>query len=113
MTFCHIQLRKTEESNTSVTYAAISPDFNDKFLDEKMAIIVLNKTLKTYEFIPGGKWLSKKTLPPMFYSLPDKKQNEMLENEYKGYGNGAWTMRIHRWISQFIEEGAFPEKFPD
>ena len=57
MTLCHIQLRKTEESNTNVTYAAISPDSNEKFLDEKMAIIVLNKILKTNEFIPGENWV--------------------------------------------------------
>ena len=113
MTSCHIQLRKTEESHSKVTYAVISPGFNEKFLDEKMAIIVLNKILKTYEFIPGEKWVTEKTLPPMFYSLPDEKQKKMLENEYKGYGNGAWTMRIHRWISQFIQEGVYPEKFPN
>ena len=78
-----------------------------------MADIIVNKRLKTYEFVPGEKWVSEKTLPPMFYSFPDEKQNEMLENEYKGYGNGAWTMKIHRWISQFIEEGVFPEKYPN
>ena len=113
MSFCHIQLRKADENDTSITYAAISPDFNDKLLNEKMADIVLNKRQKTYEFFPGEKWVSEKTLPPMFFSMPEERQNELLEKEYEGYGNGAWTMRIHRWISQFIQEGAFPDIFPN
>ena len=112
MTFCHLKLRKTDESENSVTYSAFSPDFNDKFSDEKMADIVVDKIDKTYEFIPGEKWVSEKTIPPMFYSLPEEKQNELLKNEYKEYGNGAWTMRIHWWISQFIQEGEFPDQHP-
>jgi hypothetical protein len=112
MTFCHIQLRKIGENDSNVTYAAISSDFNERFADEKMADIVVNKKLKTYEFIPGEKWVSEKTLPPMFYSLPEEKQNQLLEGEYKGYGNGSWTMRIHRWIYQFIQDGVFPDMFP-
>jgi hypothetical protein len=113
MTLCHIKLKKIDENNTSVTYAAISPDFNEKFSNEKMADIILNKRQSTYEFIPGKKWVSEKTLPPMFYSLPKEKQNELLENEYKGYGNGAWTMRIHHWISQIFLKGVFPDTYPN
>ncbi len=113
MTFCHIQLIKINENNTSVTYAAISPDFNDKFSDEKMADIILDKKQNNYEFIPGEKWVSEKTLPPMYFSLPVERQKELIENEYKGYGNGAWTMRIHHWISQFLQRGVFPDKHPN
>lgn len=112
MTLCHIQLRKINEDDSSVTYAAITPDFNDEFMKEKMAEIIVRKGLNTYEFIPGEKWKSGKTLPPLFFSFPEEKQNEMLENEYKGYANGAWTMRIHRWISNFLQKGIFPDRFP-
>ena len=112
MTLCHIYLKKVKEHKDTVIYSAFSPDFNDTFEYEKMADVIINKSLKTYEFKPGKKWLSSKTLPPNFYSYSIEKRDELLENEYKGHGSGAWTMRIHRWVSQFLEEDDFPERFP-
>ena len=112
MTFCHIQLRKIDEDKRSIKYAAFSPDFNEEFSDEKMAEIVVDKNKNTYEFFPSLKWIDQKTIPPLFYSFSSERQDELRGTKYKGYGNGAWSMRIHNWISRFIQEGAFPDVFP-
>ncbi len=112
MTFCHIQLRKITEDNDTVRYAAYSPDFNDKREDENLAEIIINKSQSLYEFLPGKTWISQRTLPPQFYSFSEEEQNKMIENEYKGYGNGAWTMRINRWVNDFIQRKIFPDKYP-
>ena len=113
MTLCHIHLKKVKENKDTVTYSAFSPDFNDAFENEKVADVIIHKSLKTYEFKPGEKGTSAKTLPPKFFSYSKEKQDELLENEYRGYGSGAWTMRIHWWITQLLEEGDFPDRYPN
>ena len=95
MTLCHIHLKKVKENKDTVTYSAFSPDINDAFENEKVADVIINKSLKNYEFKPDEKWTSTKTLPPLFFSHSKEKQDELLYNEYNGYGSGAWTMRIH------------------
>ena len=68
MTFCHLQLRKVSENGNLITYEVISPDFNDRFKNEKMADMILDIKEKTYDFIPGKKWKDEKTVPPRRYN---------------------------------------------
>lgn len=112
MSICHIQLRKINEQGNLVYYSANSPDFSPGSKDEVMAIVIVDKELKTYDFFPSQKWVDQKTIPPIFYSNSEEQQSKLLQEKYKGFGNGLWTEKIHRWISNFIENKEYLGIFP-
>jgi hypothetical protein len=49
----------------------------------------------------------------MVYSLPEDSRDVLIVTKYKGHGNGVLTMRIQHWTTPIIQEGEFPDIYPN
>jgi hypothetical protein len=109
MSFTHILLKRTEETENSVHYVAESPDFNDDGAWKSVAHIVIDKTAADYEFYPMNEWMAMKLVQPKLYALSEEERSARLE---EGAGCGAWTGRIHAWVTRLIAKRDYPAAYP-
>lgn len=109
MSFAHLLLNKSFETETSVEYLAASPDFNEDNDWKPVARIVIDKSARDYEFVPLNEWVGMDLVHPKLYGLSDVERASKLP---EGAGCGAWTGRIHAWTMRLIESATYPSKYP-
>jgi len=112
MSLVHMFLRRVHIDERSVEYVAVTGDFSPTHDSEPVARILIDKMARTYRFVPLGPWVNEKVIPPTFYGLPESEQRELLEGEYQGFGCGAWTGRLHTWVTRLIARNEYPEAAP-
>lgn len=108
----HLFLKKKSENTGQVTYMAVSRDFSGDSSLQAIAEIYIDKKVGRYEFVETGAWSGEKVLPPHFYETPESESSARYHREYPDYKYGAWTARIHAWVTRLIQEGVYPEEAP-
>lgn len=112
MSFAHIQLRKSVESDVEVAYDVLSFDFNPIHEWTVVAQIIIKKTPFEYEFIPCNEWFGKKIVPPHVYELAPDNSEKIIAEQYADHGYGAWTGRIASQVRKMREQFLFPNVTP-
>lgn len=110
MSFAHLLFNKSSETENSVEYLAVSPDFNEDKTWQSIARIVINKVAGDYEFVPLNDWTTIDLVHPKLYALSDAERASKL---HEGASCGAWTGRIHAWTMRLIESQTYPSKYPN
>lgn len=108
----HLFLRKKRETASEVIYAALSRDFADDSSLQAVAEIQIHKGSTHYDFSVVGPWSTEKVLPPHFYEIPESEMANRYNQDYPDFKYGAWTARIHAWVTRLIQEGVYPEEAP-
>jgi hypothetical protein len=111
MSFAHLLLKKITATADSVEYAAISPDFSKDKSWQPVARIVIRKADNDYDFFPLNEWVDMDLVQPKLYGLLESDRAAILKSNPPRYC-GAWTGRIHEWITRLIEQGKFPDNYP-
>jgi hypothetical protein len=109
MSFAHLLLIKTDETDRTIQYVAESPDFNRESAWKSVASIVIDKISCDYDFFPVNEWTEIKLVHPKLYALSEAERSVQVE---EGACCGAWTGRIHAWVMRLIAEGAYPATYP-
>jgi len=112
MSLVHMYLKRTMDTDDFVEYRVVCGDVSASGEWREVAKIGIDKHAGTYDFNPINDWLREKVLPPKLYALDQAEFKLICERDYKGYGWGAWTCRIHEWATRLIKEGNFPEQAP-
>ena len=115
MSYCHIRFLRRSLNDKFAEYSVESFDFHDDHEWHQIGRLSLDREQKQYDFIPAQIWLDVKALHPHLFSIAENERKRIYESELKakGYGWGAWAMRIHHWANDFLTEDSFPEIFPD
>ena len=112
VSFCHVRLIRVQDDQIASIYSVESSDFDPDFLWTKIGKLKINKLERTYEFESEGEFLKHKIVPPWFYGLSREEQKKLSETQFKDHGFGSWTMRVHHYVTTFIEDEKYPEKHP-
>lgn len=112
MSRAHLYLKRAMEDSEKAVYVAMSSDFSSTSTVEPIAEISIDKIARRYEFSPLGPWRNEKVLPPLFFATPAEEQADRYNREFAGFKYGAWTARIHSWVTNLIETGLYPENAP-
>lgn len=112
MSFAHIRLKKISEDRDNITYAALSPDFNDLSEWQEVARVAIDRAGGTHEFLPINAWAHLKVVPPYVYGLNEDERRKILSSEFIDYRCGAWTGRIWSLIYRMQASNSFPEICP-
>jgi hypothetical protein len=94
VSFAHIRLEKTGESEKCIIYSALSSDFNEAHEWQEVAELIVDRARGTHTFSLRNVWLGKKVVPPYVYGLSEEKRRHALSHEFTEHGYGAWTGRI-------------------
>ena len=112
MSFFDIRMVKRNESATSVKYDAESFDFHPQHEWEAIGIVSIDKEKRQYTFSPGRVWKDHKILPPEFYTYleQEEERNRRYKAEWgpKGYGYGAYSIKVHLYAVSFMEIRCIP-----
>lgn len=112
MSLTHIRLNRIFNNDEIVVYQVESLDFSAKKNWAELGTLKILKTKKKYEFTNSQIAEDNKLIPPELYRLSEKERQEKLNNEYKEYGLGAWSICINHWANSFIENNNYPDKYP-
>jgi hypothetical protein len=112
MSLVHLKIKQIRLDDDFVEYEVESIDFNEEMEWEKIGEIKIRKNSKDYLFTVSEKHKDKKIIPPTLYSKEEKERENLLNSEYKGFGYGAWSMRINNWINSFIKQNDYPAIYP-
>jgi hypothetical protein len=102
-------LKKVLETPGVVEYVAVTADFSPSNEWNNVARITIDKAQKAYEFYPINEWESELLVPPHLYALPEDELLATFKKDYPKHGGGAWTSRIHSWVTEMINRNEFPE----
>lgn len=111
MSFSHLRLRKTNETEVEAMYIVESPDFGADYVWEEIGEITIDKVNGSYEFERCGVWAEENAVPPNIFALSEQEIKKRLKNEFRGYGYGAWARKIHRLANVIIRENKYPSSF--
>lgn len=112
MSLVHMRLKLALSDSNVAEYDVESIDFNDEMNWEKICVIRINKNRKDYEFEFHDKLKNDNILPPTIYGLSEDERALLLKTRYKDFGYGAWSMRIHHWVNNLIQQNHYPAKYP-
>lgn len=112
MSLVHLKLKQTKIDDSFVEYDVESIDFNQEMEWEIIGKIVIDKAGKKYNFTVCDRYKDKKIVPPFLYSKSEDERKVLLDTKYKGFGYGAWSLRIDHWINSLIEQDIFPTNYP-
>ena len=101
-------MRRLRDGDSTVIYVAESPDFNQDGRWEAVAEIIVDKVARSYEFRCVGAWEGEKVVPPEVYGLDEPAQEEQLRTTFFGFGYGAWTAKIQRWLNEAMSIDEYP-----
>jgi|WetSurMetagenome_2_1015567.scaffolds.fasta_scaffold968191_1 hypothetical protein len=110
MSFCHIKLKKTDETDEYVRYRIYSFDFNKEHKWEQFGIIQIEKKAGTYKHLDSQLWEKNKIYPIELFETPVEKRRELAYGKYKESASGQWAMNVFNFIIQSLETRAFPDE---
>ena len=113
MSLAHVRMTKVNDSGANVEYAVETFDFSGTGNWEPIGTLKIRMGKANYDFEMSETARLHKVLPPEIYGLDERERENMINTQYKEFGWGAWSMRIHQWAVRFINEKSFPEKYPE
>ena len=110
----YLFLEKVAEADDTVEYLAMSSDFSTDGSVQAIARIAIAKRTSTYAFEPLGAWVDEEILDPHFFEgeESDDERAARYRANFDGHKNGAWTARIHGYVTRLIAEGTYPANAP-
>jgi hypothetical protein len=110
MSFCHIKLKKTAETEEYVRYRIYCVDFNKEHKWEQFGIIQIEKITGTYKHLDNQYWEKNKTYPIYLFEIPVEKRRQLAYGKYKEYASGQWAMNVFNFITKSLETRTFPDE---
>jgi len=105
----HITIKKISENDEVISYKILCPDFNDKFKEEDLGIVEIDKGKKDFVHVKDEIWMRNKLYPIKIFALDPQERAIEIKTKYSDFAGGAWGKSIFDFLQTCIRENTYPD----